>query len=565
MAWNLEIHTIDVAQGESALLVAYTDDGTQFYSMLIDGGLAKYGRQVNDYVSNRLGVRQLNVFVTSHYDTDHSGGQITIFQADNLSSLSMFIGPTVAQTVQTSITAGDNLLLQSTKGMAAFTAVVAGAYNGMRGNFTAQVTNAVNQAVIDFNAANPQPATQDAAMELAFRSAQDYLDDFISDNGPINSVLMKLYNSRIAKTTGKTATLAAIAALPANRNNDTIMAIFRRLSPTPGGANLVRTDGKNFDFFTGGRYSSAYVYNPGNVGSALSGVPSKDLVNYFNTSDGIQKVGSDYNSDIPNVRRPSFVPILGQELWGIADANAPKVYCVAVLQHVLNSGATVSQDNGNGICIGLYVKFGSFGFYTGGDLPADGLNLIPDAVINNPTFGNPPTIPIFKSGHHGSSGSNSQDYLDDTTPNCALISAGYRKFGNNPDAILPRQDVINMFQNFGAMGPYFLTNCKIVRANVPFSSGNNQLVVGNKSRISGDNGFDPGEARGAGLVNPPPKVNRGNIVLTISEAQATSPNISPAPLPMGGIYRGYTVSYFEEQPLPLGVGPRGNTPVTYFF
>jgi beta-lactamase superfamily II metal-dependent hydrolase len=87
MAWELQIHTIDVGQGESSLIVARdTAAGGQHRTMLIDGGEAGFAETVHNYVAAQLGPLgiPLDHILVSHYDGDHSGGVTALLQADNL-------------------------------------------------------------------------------------------------------------------------------------------------------------------------------------------------------------------------------------------------------------------------------------------------------------------------------------------------------------------------------------------------------------------------------------------------------------------------------------------------
>lgn len=507
--------------------------------MLIDGGLAKYGRLVNEFVSNNLYDRELDVMVTTHYDTDHSGGHITLFQADNLTIISNVIGRAVGQAVQNQYDEDDVEIDCLIAGVASFAATVTGAYRSVPANTSGYVAGAIDAA---FDAVNELiDATDEQILNTAFDAAVEEIDE-IGSNNRLNPELMKMYNSGAARQISKLVARATYAAQ--NGVNSRIKVatdtFFNRIAPPPTQTGLVQRSGRNYNFQTRERYKNTIVYNPGQVDTIGSGISSKDLTTYFNALRGKIAIAS-HTATAPALRRDFEVPTLGQELLGTSEPNAPKVYCVAVLQRVLNSSTTVSSDNGNGISIGLAVVFGDFVFYTGGDLPVDGLNMIPRAVIGNPAFGSPAYIPAFKAGHHGSSESNSTTYLSATAPKTSIISAGYRQFGKNPDAILPRQDVINWFTAQRTMKYFYLTNCKIVRDKVPYSDNKPQIVKDNKSRIAGDNGFDPGEGK-RGATNLKPKQVRGNIRIFVEEDQVNT---------IDGIFKAV---YWENQPKPVKGG-----------
>lgn len=78
MAWNLEIHHIDVGQGDSTLIIARDINGfgmvVQERAALVDGGTYAKGLDVHDYVINTANLNQVDVVVATHYDVDHFGG-----------------------------------------------------------------------------------------------------------------------------------------------------------------------------------------------------------------------------------------------------------------------------------------------------------------------------------------------------------------------------------------------------------------------------------------------------------------------------------------------------------
>lgn len=81
MAWNLQIHHIDVGQGDSTLIVAreippLLGVAPLVRSVLIDGGLAGQAGTVHNYITGAAGANlaALNVLVVTHYDQDHFNG-----------------------------------------------------------------------------------------------------------------------------------------------------------------------------------------------------------------------------------------------------------------------------------------------------------------------------------------------------------------------------------------------------------------------------------------------------------------------------------------------------------
>src|SRR2546430_16016077 len=82
MAWNLNIHVIDVGVGDSSLILAGEPTTHTTRSMLVDGGLGEAASTVHNKVRS-LGTA-LDVILVSHFDTDHSVGVANLLLADNL-------------------------------------------------------------------------------------------------------------------------------------------------------------------------------------------------------------------------------------------------------------------------------------------------------------------------------------------------------------------------------------------------------------------------------------------------------------------------------------------------
>ena len=72
---RLEIHQIDVGQGEAALILLWDADDTIVKSVLIDA--ARTAKPVTDYFDELIKAgrfRPIDIFFASHYDNDHIGG-----------------------------------------------------------------------------------------------------------------------------------------------------------------------------------------------------------------------------------------------------------------------------------------------------------------------------------------------------------------------------------------------------------------------------------------------------------------------------------------------------------
>ena len=98
MAWNLEVHQIDVGNGESSLIIA--SDGETTQTMLIDGGPASSAQTVHRYVKNQLRllkVQQLDVIVASDFSDGHLDGLENILIADTSYQQAVLVGSAAAQ------------------------------------------------------------------------------------------------------------------------------------------------------------------------------------------------------------------------------------------------------------------------------------------------------------------------------------------------------------------------------------------------------------------------------------------------------------------------------------
>lgn len=276
-------------------------------------------------------------------------------------------------------------------------------------------------------------------------------------------------------------------------------------------------------------------------------------------------------------KRPTFSVNqnnLGNEiLWNsgsnpsVAPANAPAIFLVSCGKYVWNGPSQPKgpigeqKDITNADSIGLIVRFNNFFYYTGGDLPSAGEDLIAKAVMTKglpdpsdssgaTTFLTPACIACFKCGHHGSDNSTSDYFLTTAKPCGAIISCGINTFGDKADKH-PTQNVINRL-NRSTICYFYLTNCRYATDGIPGSQGLNQLsAAGNKSRMAGDNCRNK---QGQPILELASGRHRGNIVLRINQAESCGPSsgISPAPAQQ------YHVSYYDNDDKTPGntKGPR---------
>jgi competence protein ComEC len=73
-AQSLEIHHLDVGQGDATFIVAKDSNGVVANTVLIDGGLKRYGQPIINYVRDTLHIDTIDYVIASHYDHDHVAG-----------------------------------------------------------------------------------------------------------------------------------------------------------------------------------------------------------------------------------------------------------------------------------------------------------------------------------------------------------------------------------------------------------------------------------------------------------------------------------------------------------
>lgn len=491
MAWELRIHVIDVGQGESTLIHAWDATGTAVRSMLIDGGEGHCAKTVYKYVKER--VTTIDRIVISHYDKDHSGGIVSLLLADNLYRLADFVAELLVQEAGKGTTRAERIAGAA----GGLTAAMMGARSSVKAG---RVGNKARDAV-----KNKRLGDQ-AAAEKGVNGSIDYAME-------IGDPKLAFFKRRSPKELEKLVHPAAKNAVDALLNGGDARkaardAIFEALKP--------KVDA-NSRFKTGGMFHRTKIYDLG----------SSKVEKYARIADGCVKFGSTW-IQVPGLDRDrEEVMDLGEEiLWeygqGIAlpPAQAPFVYIVAANTEVWKKRKRISGSQpDNNISIGLILRFNNFFYYSGGDLPSDGDELIietikqnglPNPAVPNTTFPRPTRIASFKCGHHGAESSTSPDFLKEAKPSAAFISCGkHGKFQHPTEAVISRLHKSPYIQYF------FLTNCNFVTPLVPASSGRDQLTkVGNKSRVAGDNN---------NANNLAPTRDRGDIKIRIDESESVRP------------------------------------------
>ncbi|GEM_PF-1716698 len=531
MPWELYVHTIDVGQGESSLIVA-RDPAVNHRTMLIDGGLIGYTQTVHDYVVGRLAPLGygLDHILMSHYDDDHSGGILGLLIADNVWAVCRLISDQVAACA----VLGLNRAARIACGALAVAACVSGAYDDPNG-----VQNASAQIIPMCNALLPHvlPGTPDVAAVI-----QGMLYAANNLQLPLNPAFpLAAARRRNLARSAATAAAVSIAAGGGNLAADIFALVFLRLSSLVPAYLRVNT---------GGLYRNTHLID---IGAAV-GIPPPA---YLNAVRGAFTTVGGYLFQVPGVDRQRTTPALGAEiLWNSgtvpipAPANSPALFTAAVNALVWqgpNAPAPVNGGQaGNDVSIGLIARFNHFFYYSGGDLPSVGEDPLAQAVLAygfaNPQGGGlfPAAVRIaaFKCGHHGSAHSTSQNFLNTTNACAAFLSCGRNQFGPENH---PSQATINRLHGQAAIQQFYLTNCSYVTNWVPASNGLNQLVVGgNKSRVAGQNN----------VLNLAPGRNRGSIVLALDQAESLG----------AGVPQQFHVGYYDDDVvLGLPVGPRIDT------
>jgi beta-lactamase superfamily II metal-dependent hydrolase len=494
MAWSLDIRTFDVGQGESSAIIA-SNGIDKPRVMLIDGGLAGEGLRVNRYLDEAIGVGvAVDHIVVTHYDVDHSGGIMTLLAADNLFA----VCDTIA--VITAAQAANGTRIQQIAACAAAAgAAVRGAYDLPQlpnKNYAAQASTIAEKAR-NTVAAN---ATDEEAADFGKKLADKEIPYIL------------LLNPSIAPNKGKvppTLQAAAIKAVDTAQLHGDVRTAVRDFIF----AELSTIAGNGASFLTMGRFANTHIIDTGNG----NGLPPS----YTKLVTGNVKIGDAW-CPAPGVKRLRSTPGLGDEvLWNAGpnridvDDSAPMVFVMARNREVWNGASAPSEvpmigEENNFDSYGLLLRFNRFFFYTGGDLIAEGEDLIVKAVMAkklthpNPekaAFDLPHRIAAFKCGHHGAKTCTSQYLLDTALPKTAIISCGI-KYGH------PDQPLVDRLQAAASLNRFYLTNCKYERTHIPASKNppEKQAVPGNKSRVAG-----------SVTGNPP-----GNIRLTISQAMSQS-------------------------------------------
>jgi beta-lactamase superfamily II metal-dependent hydrolase len=535
--WTLDIHTLDVGAGEASLIIAFNPDvpGSSPRSILIDGGLSAVAPIVHDAVTRLLppGTGP-DVILVTHYDKDHSGGVTDLMYADNLTA----VVEEIAEVAE--FYSGEPINKNNAPWLARRVACAAlGAMLGSWGPYA----RAVEDTVLDIG---PGPATEKFTTAADVGVAAALKEGNKSPFGTTSLFEAKQTAKRAAAAAGIAAGKALI------KGKDVLSAIRTALF-----VNLQNCVPPLARFQTGGIYSDVQIIDIGKDGSPIG--------KYVPAIEGKLFSGAMTGAVMPGIarRRTDLPPPLGMELFwqGAAPpaADAPHAeapYAVVVSRSHNKTAGLVWQGEGvkpqtvsagkkeNQQSIGLVIRFNDFFFFTAGDMPTLGEDLLSAALVNYPLPDGaggllpnpapPPPVVAFKCGHHGADTCTSAKMLQDLTPFTAHISCG-EMYGHPFPSTLQRL--------YDAGTSIYLTNCRYNRrplvAASPEQDGGpppathgpgkvNQWLLGSRARIAGDNAVDNLDADRL----------RGDIQISVQEQYSF------------GDDRFYTTTFLDNYPEP---------------
>jgi hypothetical protein len=262
MALQLTIHTIDVEQEESALVVAADVAAGRHRTILIDGGVLGYAETVHNFIDPILKGYgyPLDRILVSHYDKDHSGGVIGLLNADNMRVVSEAISNAVANAAQWA--AAGSRPQQIACGAVAASATILGARD-------LNVNKILKMCQVVFPRAVGK--TDDEAAEIGFNYALEHTNKFQG----FPTLQVGETGRRIAKISSVAAAIAiASGNNPATAAFGAIFLLIARTLPNQTLPNQLRFD-------TGGRYCNVHLID---IGQPIW--PSQSAEMYTDTAIG---------------------------------------------------------------------------------------------------------------------------------------------------------------------------------------------------------------------------------------------------------------------------------------
>lgn len=132
--------------------------------------------------------------------------------------------------------------------------------------------------------------------------------------------------------------------------------------------------------------------------------------------------------------------------------NADKAFSMPInlgsgakLRFVIGNGYVAGQkerlpgiNDPNEKSIGVYVEYGGFDYFIGGDLGAREEKAIGDVLVSFSDSPKKDPADAFQVGHHGSEGSSDEEFLSKIKPETAVISVGRNNFGHPAGIVLLR-------------------------------------------------------------------------------------------------------------------------------
>ena len=561
MPWVLDIATIDVGQGESSLIIARdTGGGGASRTMLIDGGLAGYAPTVHNFVELHLavhGLQHVDVIVTTHYDLDHSGGVIALLEADIFEASAEIIGAAAARAAMAAIAAGRVAQQVIAAAGAAAIAAASGAYDAPGGPMRANIADLAGADT--HGAVVPGGLTNNQAARWGFQFGANRIAITL---GAFNPTIV-LGNGRRNSVAADAAVLAGTLPVPTAlgpRSDGATGAAFTAMGAGIPASSNIRTFGA---------YRNADLVNVG----LTPNIPAA----YVNAFNGIATFNGGGAITVPTATHQSRslgqAELTDEILWdtlgngggALAPAGSPAAFVVAASGWIWEVPAALAPIpggfDGNGLSIGLVIRFDNFYFYTGGDLPTAGEDALAATVMAQPlpdpqggvAFAAPASFAAFKCGHHGADSSTSTAFINALAAPVAIISVGGGIFNG---VAHPGPATIGRLHANANIVNFYLTNCQFQTGYVPSSFGVNQVFpplgappgfpnyAPNKSRVAGDNS----------LGNLVPGRPRGDILIEVTQANATAG-------PGGG--RTFDITYFDDD--NYGFGPTGPLTVAQVF
>jgi hypothetical protein len=311
MALQLTIHTTDVGQAESAVVVAADVAAGRHRTILIDGGLLGCADTVHNFIDPILrGYRYpLDRILVSDYDKDHSGGVVGLLNADNMRVISEAISNAVANAAQWA--AAGTRPQQIACGAVAASATILGACGPKS-----------DQILTMCQVVFPRAAgkTDDEAAEIGFNYALEHTNKLQS----FPTLFPTFQVGETGRCIAKISSVAAAIAISSGNNPATAAfgAIFLLIARTL--PNQIRFD-------TGGRYCNVHLID---IGQPISPSPSAETC--ADTAIG-QHLTTANRMIAPNVNGIRTMPAPGDEMLRnsgagptLALSHSPATFCLAI-------------------------------------------------------------------------------------------------------------------------------------------------------------------------------------------------------------------------------------------